>query len=167
MTSASDGRTVCGDWHRIARVDVIEPGRATGDLAEAHDEVKGPDGRIEILYLAMSQTPRATEPANDRDLAVLQNPTNFSNPGSQRSRRAMSLSLEARRWPPPRMYCRWAARRGSPRWRSSKEPPRCRRTLRVGSVPGSTGAGRHAGNPVGDVGRTRVAGRTQDQPVRP
>lgn len=75
---------------------MIEPGRATGDLAEAHDAVKGPDVRIENPSLAMPRTLRATETANDYDLAVLHNSTTFAAPGSPRSRRAMSLSLETR-----------------------------------------------------------------------
>ena len=75
---------------------MIEPGQAAGDLAEVHDAVKSPDGRTGNPYPAMPQTLRAMEPANVYDLAVPQNPATFPAPGSPRSRRAVSLSVEAR-----------------------------------------------------------------------
>ncbi|WP_166418289.1 carboxymuconolactone decarboxylase family protein [Cochlodiniinecator piscidefendens] len=58
---------------KIAYVDVIPQAEATGDLAAAYDAVKGADGTVENLYLAMSQTPNAIKPADDHYLALLHN----------------------------------------------------------------------------------------------
>lgn len=60
----------------IAWVEVTGQDAATGELATAYDAVKGPDGRVENLYLAMSQTPRAIAPADAHYRAVLHNPDN-------------------------------------------------------------------------------------------
>lgn len=60
----------------IAWVVVIDEDSATGDLASAYDAVRGADGRVENLYLAMSQTPRAIAPADDHYRALLHNPDN-------------------------------------------------------------------------------------------
>lgn len=57
----------------IAWVDVIPQDQAEGDLATAYDAVKGSDGQVENLYLAMSQTPKAIKPADDHYLALLHN----------------------------------------------------------------------------------------------
>lgn len=60
----------------IAWVDVIAQSEAEGTLAAAYDAVKGKDGRVENLYLAMSQTPAAIQPADAHYLALLHNPDN-------------------------------------------------------------------------------------------
>ncbi|MFK7754360.1 MAG: peroxidase-related enzyme [Sedimentitalea sp.] len=64
----------------IAWVEVIAQDQASGDLADAYEAVKGADGRVENLYLAMSQTPRAIQPADAHYLAVLHNPDNPLEP---------------------------------------------------------------------------------------
>ncbi|MEP1519626.1 hypothetical protein [Ascidiaceihabitans sp.] len=64
----------------IAWVDVTTQDAATGELAAAYDAVKGPDGRVENLYLAMSQTPKAIVPADAHYLALLHNPDNPLKP---------------------------------------------------------------------------------------
>ena len=58
----------------IAWVKVILQAEAKGDLAKAYDAVKGADGAVENLYLAMSQTPRVIQPADAHYLALLHNP---------------------------------------------------------------------------------------------
>ncbi len=58
----------------IAWVKVVPQDQASGDLARAYDSVKGKDGRVENLYLAMSQTPGAIQPADAHYLALLHNP---------------------------------------------------------------------------------------------
>ncbi|MGB3315203.1 MAG: hypothetical protein WBB85_12385 [Albidovulum sp.] len=60
----------------VAWVAVIGDAQASGDLAMAYDAVRGADGRVENLYLAMSQTPRAIIAADDHYRAVLHNPDN-------------------------------------------------------------------------------------------
>ena len=65
---------------QIAWVRVIPQDQAKGDLAEAYDAVKSADGRVENLYLAMSQTPRAIQPADAHYLALLHNPDNPLDP---------------------------------------------------------------------------------------
>lgn len=57
----------------VAWVETIPQNAATGDLALAYDAVKGKDGRVENLYLAMSQTPQAIKAADDHYLALLHN----------------------------------------------------------------------------------------------
>ena len=64
----------------IAWVGVTPQDAATGDLAEAYDAVKGEDGRVENLYLAMSQTPKAIVPADAYYLALLHNPDSPLDP---------------------------------------------------------------------------------------
>lgn len=64
----------------IAWVDVIPQDQATGDLAAAYEAVKGQDGQVENLYLAMSQTPQAIVPADAHYLALLHNPDNPLEP---------------------------------------------------------------------------------------
>lgn len=64
----------------IAWVDVISPLQASGDLADAYEAVKSADGTVENLYLAMSQTPRAIQPADAHYLALLHNPDNPLEP---------------------------------------------------------------------------------------
>lgn len=64
----------------IAWVDVVGQAEATGDLAKAYEALKGPDGRVENLYLAMSQTPLAIQPADAHYRAVLHNPDNPLEP---------------------------------------------------------------------------------------
>jgi uncharacterized peroxidase-related enzyme len=64
----------------IAWVEVIGQDEATGELAEAYAAVSGSDGRVENLYLAMSQTPQAIRPADAHYLAVLHNPDNPLEP---------------------------------------------------------------------------------------
>ena len=64
----------------IAWVDVIPQDQATGDLAAAYEAVKGKDGRVENLYLAMSQTPQAIVPADAHYLALLHNSDNPLEP---------------------------------------------------------------------------------------
>ncbi|UWQ93800.1 peroxidase-related enzyme (plasmid) [Rhodobacteraceae bacterium M382] len=61
---------------QIAWVQVIPQDHASGDLSKAYDAVKGKDGQVENLYLAMSQTPRAIQPADAHYLALLHNPDN-------------------------------------------------------------------------------------------
>ncbi|MCB2134893.1 MAG: peroxidase-related enzyme [Rhodobacteraceae bacterium] len=65
---------------QIAWVEVIDEEAATGDLADAYDAVRGSDGHVENLYLAMSQTPAAIRPADAHYLAVLHNPDNPLQP---------------------------------------------------------------------------------------
>lgn len=69
-----------GGKEAIAWVDVIGQDAATGDLAAAYDAVKGKDGTVENLYLAMSQTPAAIRAADAHYLAVLHNPDNPLEP---------------------------------------------------------------------------------------
>lgn len=64
----------------IAWVKVIPQSEATGDLAKAYEAVKSADGQVENLYLAMSQTPRAIQPADAHYLALLHNPDNPLEP---------------------------------------------------------------------------------------
>lgn len=64
----------------IAWVKVIGEEAANGDLAAAYDAVRGADGRVENLYLAMSQTPEAIRAADDHYRAVLHNPDNPLEP---------------------------------------------------------------------------------------
>ena len=64
----------------IAWVEVIPKEEAEGALAEAYDAVKGKDGKVENLYLAMSQTPAAIQPADAHYLALLHNPDNPLEP---------------------------------------------------------------------------------------
>jgi uncharacterized peroxidase-related enzyme len=64
----------------IAWVEVIPQDQATGDLAAAYEAVKGRDGRVENLYLAMSQTAQAIVPADAHYLALLHNPDNPLEP---------------------------------------------------------------------------------------
>lgn len=64
----------------IAWVDIVPQNEASGDLASAYDAVKGADGRVENLYLAMSQTPTAIKPADDHYKALLHNPDNPLEP---------------------------------------------------------------------------------------
>lgn len=64
----------------IAWVEVIPQDKAEGTLAEAYDAVKGKDGKVENLYLAMSQTPAAIQPADAHYLALLHNPDNPLEP---------------------------------------------------------------------------------------
>jgi uncharacterized peroxidase-related enzyme len=64
----------------VAWVDVISQDAASGDLAAAYNAVKGEDGRVENLYLAMSQTPQAIVPADAHYLAVLHNSDNPLEP---------------------------------------------------------------------------------------
>ena len=54
----------------IAWVDVIYQKDATDNLKLAYDAVKGKDGTVENLYLAMSQTPEVIKPAEDHYVAV-------------------------------------------------------------------------------------------------
>lgn len=65
---------------KIAWVEVVPQEAATVDLADAYDAVKGPDGQVENLYLAMSQTPKAIRPADEHYLALLHNPDNPLEP---------------------------------------------------------------------------------------
>lgn len=60
----------------VSWVQVISQDQAIGDLADAYDAVKDKEGRVENLYLAMSQTPKAIKPADDHYLALLHNPDN-------------------------------------------------------------------------------------------
>ncbi len=60
----------------VAWVQVTPQAEAQGDLKDAYDAVKGSDGRVENLYLAMSQTPKVIKPADDHYLALLHNPDN-------------------------------------------------------------------------------------------
>lgn len=60
----------------IAWVAVTPQDQARGELADAYDAVKGPDGRVENLYIAMSQTPKAMKAADDHYVALLHNPDN-------------------------------------------------------------------------------------------
>ncbi|GAA6194285.1 hypothetical protein [Phaeobacter sp. NW0010-22] len=64
----------------VAWVQVTPQAEAQGDLKDAYDAVKGSDGRVENLYLAMSQTPKAIKPADDHYLALLHNPDNPLTP---------------------------------------------------------------------------------------
>ncbi|MGC1427559.1 MAG: hypothetical protein WA822_03150 [Albidovulum sp.] len=64
----------------VAWVEVIGDKAAAGDLAAAYDAVRGADGRVENLYLAMSQTPQAIRAADDHYRAVLHNPDNPLEP---------------------------------------------------------------------------------------
>lgn len=64
----------------IAWIEVISQEEATGDLADAYDALKGADGRVENLYLAMSQTPQVLQPADAHYVAVLHNPDNPLEP---------------------------------------------------------------------------------------
>lgn len=65
---------------QIAWVEVIDEAAAAGELADAYDAVRGKDGHVENLYLAMSQTPAAIRPADAHYLAVLHNPDNPLQP---------------------------------------------------------------------------------------
>lgn len=58
----------------VAWVETVPENLATGDVREAYEAVKGPDGTVENLYLAMSQTPRAIKPADDHYMALLHDP---------------------------------------------------------------------------------------------
>ncbi len=64
----------------IAWVGVTPQDAATGDLAVAYDAVKGEDGHVENMYLAMSQTPKAIAPADAHYLALLHNPDSPLDP---------------------------------------------------------------------------------------
>ena len=64
----------------IAWIKVISQDQADGELAQAYDAVKSADGRVENLYLAMSQTPRAIQPTDAHYLALLHNPDNPLDP---------------------------------------------------------------------------------------
>lgn len=64
----------------ISWVTVIGEEAACGELATAYDAVRGGDGGVENLYLAMSQTPRAIAPADAHYRAVLHNPDNPLEP---------------------------------------------------------------------------------------
>ncbi|MCP5087163.1 MAG: hypothetical protein GY952_10220 [Rhodobacteraceae bacterium] len=58
----------------IAWIQVVSETDATGDLAQAYSAVRGKDGKVENLYLAMSQTPAAIGPADRHYRALLHNP---------------------------------------------------------------------------------------------
>tara|TARA_B100000475_G_scaffold201154_1_gene187717 strand:+ start:123 stop:737 length:615 start_codon:yes stop_codon:yes gene_type:complete len=64
----------------IAWVDVIYQKDATDNLKLAYEAVKGKDGTVENLYLAMSQTPEVIKPAEDHYVAVLHNPNSPLKP---------------------------------------------------------------------------------------
>ena len=64
----------------IAWVEVIDQSNALGSLSEAYEAVKGKDGTVENLYLAMSQTPEVIKPADDHYLAILHNPNSPLDP---------------------------------------------------------------------------------------
>ena len=64
----------------IAWVEVIDQANASGSLNKAYDAVKGTDGIVENLYLAMSQTPDVIKPADDHYLAILHNPNSPLDP---------------------------------------------------------------------------------------
>jgi len=64
----------------IAWAEVIAQGDASGDLAVAYGAVTGADGQVESLYLAMSRTPRAIQPADAHYLALLRNLDNPLEP---------------------------------------------------------------------------------------
>lgn len=64
----------------IAWVEVIDQTKALGSLDEAYETVKGKDGTVENLYLAMSQTPEVIKPADDHYLAILHNPNSPLDP---------------------------------------------------------------------------------------
>ncbi len=68
------------DKEAIAWVEVIPQNEASGDLAAAYDAVKDDNGRVENLYLAMSQTPQAIKPADDHYVALLHNRDNPLKP---------------------------------------------------------------------------------------
>ncbi|MGC1488453.1 MAG: hypothetical protein WA784_11770 [Albidovulum sp.] len=68
------------DTEPVAWVEVISQKAARGDLAAAYSGVKGADGRVENLYLAMSHTPLAITAADDHYRAVLHNPDNPLDP---------------------------------------------------------------------------------------
>ncbi len=61
------------EYQPISWVQVVTEADATGDLAQAYAAVRGKDGKVENLYLAMSQTPGAIEPADRHYLALLHN----------------------------------------------------------------------------------------------
>lgn len=65
---------------QVAYIEVIAQENASGDLASAYEAVKGADGRVENLYLAMSQTPAAIIPADLHYKAVLHNSDNPLEP---------------------------------------------------------------------------------------
>ncbi len=58
----------------IAWVETVSQSEATGAIRDAYQAVAGADGKVENLYLAMSQTPKAIKPANDHYLALLHDP---------------------------------------------------------------------------------------------
>ena len=64
----------------IAWVDVVHQNDASGNLKLAYDAVKGRDGTVENLYLAMSQTPEVIKPAEDHYVAILHNPNSPLKP---------------------------------------------------------------------------------------
>lgn len=64
----------------IAWVDVICQKEASGNLKSAYEFVKGKDGTVENLYLAMSQTPEVIKPAEDHYVAILHNPNSPLKP---------------------------------------------------------------------------------------
>ena len=64
----------------MAWVDVIYQKDATDNLKLAYEAVKGKDGTVENLYLAMSQTPEVIKPAEDHYVAVLHNPNSPLKP---------------------------------------------------------------------------------------
>jgi uncharacterized peroxidase-related enzyme len=66
--------------HPVAWIDVIPQDQAHGDLNTAYETVKSKDGTVENLYLAMSQTPQAIQPADALYLALLHNPDNPLKP---------------------------------------------------------------------------------------
>jgi uncharacterized peroxidase-related enzyme len=64
----------------IANVKIILPEQASGKLAEAYGAVKGEDGEVENLYLAMSLTPDVIMPADAHYRALLHNADNPLEP---------------------------------------------------------------------------------------
>jgi uncharacterized peroxidase-related enzyme len=60
----------------VAWVEVISEKAATGDLSAAYNAVRGADGKVENLYLAMSQTPHVISAADEHYRALLHNPDN-------------------------------------------------------------------------------------------
>jgi uncharacterized peroxidase-related enzyme len=64
----------------IAYVATVPQNAANGKVAEAYHSVKGTDGIVENLYLAMSQTPDAIAPADAHYLALLHNDDNPLDP---------------------------------------------------------------------------------------
>lgn len=68
------------DVEPVAWVEVISQEAARGSLAAAYGAVRGADGRVENLYLAMSLTPQAISAADEHYRAVLHNPDNPLDP---------------------------------------------------------------------------------------